>query len=49
MTHQTTKVLSDREFDVILLDLWLGSENGFDLLRRLRQTRNTPSRKPSTN
>lgn len=34
--------LTDREFDVILLDLWLGSENGFDVLRRLRQTRDTP-------
>lgn len=34
--------LSDRAFDVILLDLWLGNENGFDVLRRLRQTRNTP-------
>lgn len=34
--------LTDSEFDVILLDLWLGSENGFDVLRRLRQTRNTP-------
>jgi two-component system phosphate regulon response regulator OmpR len=34
--------LTDGPFDVILLDLWLGNENGFDVLRRLRQTRKTP-------
>lgn len=34
--------LTDGKFDVILLDLWLGNENGFDVLRRLRQTRKTP-------
>jgi len=40
--EEAERHLADREFDVILLDLWLGSENGFDVLRRLRQTRNTP-------
>ena len=34
--------LAERDFDVMLLDLWLGSENGFDVLRRLRQNGNTP-------
>jgi two-component system OmpR family response regulator len=34
--------LAEGPFDVILLDLWLGNENGFDVLRRLRQTRKTP-------
>lgn len=34
--------LAERDFDVMLLDLWLGSENGFDVLRRLRQTSSTP-------
>lgn len=40
--EEAERHLANREFDVILLDLWLGSENGFDVLRRLRQTRNTP-------
>jgi two-component system phosphate regulon response regulator OmpR len=30
------------KFDAILLDVWLGSENGFDVLRRLRQTSAIP-------
>lgn len=34
--------LTEQDFDVMLLDLWLGSENGFDVLRRLRQTGSTP-------
>jgi two-component system, OmpR family, response regulator len=34
--------LAERQFDVMLLDLWLGSENGFDVLRRLRQAGRTP-------
>jgi two-component system OmpR family response regulator len=34
--------LAERPFDVMLLDLWLGSENGFDVLRRLRQSGRTP-------
>lgn len=29
-------------FDIVLLDLWLGSENGFDFLRELRKTRAIP-------
>lgn len=34
--------ITENGFDLILLDLWLGNENGFDVLRRLRQTRRTP-------
>jgi DNA-binding response OmpR family regulator len=30
------------DFDVMLLDLWLGSENGFDVLRRVREIKPTP-------
>jgi len=40
--EEAERLLADGEFDIILLDLWLGNENGFDVLRRLRQTRNTP-------
>jgi DNA-binding response OmpR family regulator len=32
------KLLSERAFDIMLLDLWLGRENGFDVLRQLRKT-----------
>jgi DNA-binding response OmpR family regulator len=31
-----------RKFDIVLLDLWLGTDNGFDFLRELRQTRQIP-------
>ena len=34
--------LTAGDFDVMLLDLWLGSENGFDVLRRVRQFKPTP-------
>ncbi|HEY4266518.1 MAG TPA: response regulator transcription factor [Micropepsaceae bacterium] len=34
--------LMEHRFDIMLLDLWLGSENGFDVLRRLRQLGRTP-------
>jgi two-component system phosphate regulon response regulator OmpR len=35
--------LAEREdFDVILLDLWLGSENGFDVLRQIQKYAPTP-------
>jgi two-component system phosphate regulon response regulator OmpR len=34
--------LAEQKFDIMLLDLWLGSENGFDVLRRLRQMGHTP-------
>jgi two-component system OmpR family response regulator len=34
--------LAGRRFDVMLLDLWLGSENGFDVLRRMRREHRTP-------
>jgi len=35
---EAEKYLAERDFDVMLLDLWLGNENGFDVLRRLRQS-----------
>lgn len=31
-----------RRFDILLLDLWLGSENGFDFLREVRRNLDTP-------
>ncbi|MGB5949985.1 MAG: response regulator transcription factor [Parvibaculum sp.] len=31
-----------RRFSLIVLDLWLGKDNGFDLLREIRQTHSTP-------
>src|ERR1700722_1984859 len=34
--------LGSRTFDLVLLDLWLGTDNGFDLLRELRKTAQTP-------
>lgn len=36
------QMFRDTEFDLIVLDLWLGNENGFDLLREVRQTHMTP-------
>ncbi|HTT96783.1 MAG TPA: response regulator transcription factor [Rhizomicrobium sp.] len=35
-------LLAAGKFDLILLDLWIGRENGFDLLRELRKTRQVP-------
>lgn len=34
--------IGNRPFDLVLLDLWLGSENGFDFLRELRKHREIP-------
>ena len=34
--------LALKQFDLVLLDLWLGSENGFDFLREIRKTREIP-------
>jgi two-component system phosphate regulon response regulator OmpR len=34
--------LAEGGFDLVLLDLWLGSENGFDVLRHLRGISRTP-------
>lgn len=31
-----------RKFDILLLDLWLGCENGFDLLREIRKNLDIP-------
>lgn len=39
---EALEALSAGEFDVMLLDLWLGSENGFDVLRRVREEKPTP-------
>lgn len=36
------RLLSERDFDIVLLDLWLGGENGFDILRQLRKTSQIP-------
>ncbi len=36
------QMFRDNTFDLIVLDLWLGNENGFDLLREIRQTHMTP-------
>lgn len=35
-------LLAAGNFDLILLDLWIGRENGFDLLRELRKSRQIP-------
>jgi uncharacterized membrane protein/CheY-like chemotaxis protein len=34
--------LERRAFDLVLLDLWLGRDNGFDLLRAVRKTSDIP-------
>jgi two-component system phosphate regulon response regulator OmpR len=34
--------MASEKFDAILLDVWLGSENGFDVLRRLRVKSSVP-------
>lgn len=34
--------LSLKPYDLVLLDLWIGSDNGFDLLRDLRKMRDVP-------
>ncbi len=36
------KAFSESQFDLIVLDLLLGSDNGFDILREIRQTHTTP-------
>jgi len=39
---EAEQCLHDQRFDLMLLDLWLGSDSGFDVLRGLRQHRRTP-------
>src|SRR5215813_13782977 len=39
---EALSALAAENFDVMLLDLWLGSENGFDVLRRVHQFKPTP-------
>jgi DNA-binding response OmpR family regulator len=39
---EAERLLTEQKFDVVLLDLWLGSENGFDVLRRVRQFSQIP-------
>ena len=34
--------LSERRYDLVLLDLWLGNDNGFDFLRELRRSLEIP-------
>jgi two-component system phosphate regulon response regulator OmpR len=34
--------IENRRFDLVLLDLWLGSDNGFDFLRELRKSQGIP-------
>ncbi|MEQ8610327.1 MAG: response regulator transcription factor, partial [Parvibaculum sp.] len=36
------KIFSEHRFDLIVLDLLLGADNGFDVLREIRQTHTTP-------
>jgi two-component system OmpR family response regulator len=33
---------STNKFDLVVLDLWIGKDNGFDFLREIRQTHSTP-------
>jgi two-component system phosphate regulon response regulator OmpR len=39
---EAERVLSEQEFNLVLLDLWLGNENGFDILSQLRKTSSIP-------
>lgn len=36
------QVFSENKFDLVILDLLLGADNGFDVLRAIRQTHGTP-------
>jgi DNA-binding response OmpR family regulator len=36
------RLLAEHNFNLVLLDLWLGAENGFDVLRELRKTSQVP-------
>ena len=36
------RLLAEQEFNVVILDLWLGTENGFDILGQLRKTSRVP-------
>ncbi len=39
---EAESLMAESHFDVVLLDLWLGSENGFDVLRKLRAIGQVP-------
>lgn len=36
------QIFSENKFDLVILDLLLGADNGFDVLREIRQTHSTP-------
>ncbi len=41
-TRSALAQFGTRHFDLVVLDLWLGKDNGFDFLREIRQTHTTP-------
>lgn len=41
-TRSAKALFGSRNFNLVILDLWLGKENGFDFLRDIRQTHSTP-------
>lgn len=36
------RLLAEQDFNVVILDLWLGTENGFDILNQLRKSSQVP-------
>lgn len=41
-TRSALMQFGEHRFDLVVLDLWLGKDNGFDFLRQIRQTHSTP-------
>ena len=39
---EVERLLGEQDFNLILLDLWLGTENGFDILSQVRKTSQIP-------
>jgi two-component system phosphate regulon response regulator OmpR len=39
---EVERLLCEQEFNLMLLDLWLGTENGFDILSQVRRTSQIP-------